>query len=134
MTLTCSSSASVWQQQVAVAELVPQVARREGLGIGVVEHRTPGNGFEHREVRCFGFVPAGDKTVDGAYAALRSDDRVRPSFCRMNRPSTDDTPVCNVISATATPRRMSAVTRASLNGRAALGISALPGLSAKTVS
>src|SRR6266540_3376723 len=47
--------------------------------------------------------------------------------------SSDDTPVCNVIGAKSTPSATSLVTRPALNGRPALGISALPGSVAKTV-
>ena len=41
--------------------------------------------------------------------------------------------MCNVIGAMATPWLTSWVTMAAVNGRAALGISALPGSVAKTV-
>ena len=47
--------------------------------------------------------------------------------------SGEATPVCRVIGAMATPRATSAVTRPVVNGRAALGISALPGTVANTV-
>jgi len=39
----------------------------------------------------------------------------------------EDTPQCSVIGAIVTPRAARSVTTAGLNGRAALGISALPG-------
>ena len=42
--------------------------------------------------------------------------------------SGDETPVCNVIGATSTPRATSAVISSGVNGRPALGISALPGV------
>ena len=47
--------------------------------------------------------------------------------------SSDDTPVCRVTGATATPAVTRSVTSRSVNGRPALGISALPGSRAKTV-
>ncbi len=46
--------------------------------------------------------------------------------------SGDDTPVCSVIGATATPRATSAQISSGVNGRPALGISALPGVVAYT--
>ncbi len=47
--------------------------------------------------------------------------------------SSDETPQCRVIGAKVTPRATRSVTTAGLNGRAALGISALPGRRPKTV-
>ena len=47
--------------------------------------------------------------------------------------SSDDTPVCSVIGATETPAVISEVTISVVNGRPALGISALPGSRANTV-
>ena len=47
--------------------------------------------------------------------------------------SSDDTPVCSVTGAISTPRAASSVTTAGVNGRLALGISALPGTRANTV-
>ena len=47
--------------------------------------------------------------------------------------SSDDTAQCNVMGATGMPRLTRSVTKAALNGRAALGISALPGSWANTV-
>jgi hypothetical protein len=47
--------------------------------------------------------------------------------------SSEDTPVCSVIGAAATPRLTSSVTSSLVNGRPALGISALPGWRANTV-
>ena len=47
--------------------------------------------------------------------------------------SSDETPQCKVIGANVTPRATRSVTTAGLNGRAALGISALPGWRPKTV-
>ena len=40
----------------------------------------------------------------------------------------EDTPVCSVIGATSTPRAVSRVISSRVNGRPALGISALPGV------
>ncbi len=47
--------------------------------------------------------------------------------------SSEETPVCRVIGVTSTPPATSEVTRSVLNGRPALGISALPGSRANTV-
>ncbi len=55
------------------------------------------------------------------------------SACGPSCASCDDTPVCRVIGAKTTPRDTSAATSSALNGRAALGISALPGQRAKIV-
>ena len=48
-------------------------------------------------------------------------------------PSSEDTPQCRVSGAISTPRETSSATTGRLNGRPALGISALPGSRAKTV-
>ncbi len=48
-------------------------------------------------------------------------------------PSSEDTPVSRVSGANVTPRATSRVTTSGVNGRLALGISALPGRVAKTV-
>ena len=47
--------------------------------------------------------------------------------------SSDATPACSVTVASSTPAEISSVTRSAVNGRAALGISALPGERANTV-
>ena len=47
--------------------------------------------------------------------------------------SSDETPVCSVTGATGTPAVARSVTSRSVNGRPALGISALPGWRANTV-
>jgi len=47
--------------------------------------------------------------------------------------SSDETPVCSVIGAISTPLAASSVTVRGVNGRLALGISALPGVLANTV-
>ena len=47
--------------------------------------------------------------------------------------SSDETPQCKVIGAITTPRETRSVTTDWLNGRPALGISALPGTRLKTV-
>jgi hypothetical protein len=46
--------------------------------------------------------------------------------------SSDDTPVCNTIGVTSTPLAIKRVTSSGVNGRPALGISALPGSRAYT--
>ena len=55
------------------------------------------------------------------------------SACGPSRASWEETPVCRVIGAKITPRATSLATSSALNGRAALGISALPGQRAKIV-
>ena len=55
------------------------------------------------------------------------------SACGPSWASWEETPVCRVIGAMITPRATSSATSSVLNGRAALGISALPGQSAKIV-
>jgi hypothetical protein len=47
--------------------------------------------------------------------------------------SSDETPVCSVTGAISTPLAASSVTTGGVNGRLALGISALPGTRANTV-
>ena len=55
------------------------------------------------------------------------------SGCGASPASCEETPVCSVIGASATPRETSRVTSPWVNGRPAEGISALPGRVAKTV-
>ena len=55
------------------------------------------------------------------------------SACGASPASCDDTPVCRVMGAKPTPRVTSRVTSSGVNGRPALGISALPGWAAKIV-
>ena len=55
------------------------------------------------------------------------------SACGASCASWDETPVCSVIGAKTTPRLTSWATSSALNGRAALGISALPGQRPKIV-
>ena len=55
------------------------------------------------------------------------------SGCGGSPASCEDTPVCRVIGAKAIPRLIRSVTSSVLNGRPALGISALPGCRANTV-
>ena len=66
-------------------------------------------------------------------SAAVAADTTYLSGCGSSRPSCDDTPVCSVTGAIITPSATSLVTRLCVNGRAALGISALPGTSPKTV-
>ena len=73
---------------------------------------------------------AGLGGVDG----LRGDGRdAKRSACGASPASCEDRPVCRVIGLTATPLLISRVTRSVVNGRAADGISALPGSMPKTV-
>jgi len=55
------------------------------------------------------------------------------SGCGPSPASCEDTPVCKVIGAISTPAETSLVTSSVLNGRPALGISALPGIRPNTV-
>ena len=55
------------------------------------------------------------------------------SACGASPASCDDTPVCRVIGAKTTPPVTNRATSSALNGRPALGISALPGCTAKMV-
>src|SRR3712207_2579814 len=59
------------EDQVAVAELVPEVAGVERLGVAVLEQLGAGDGLEQLQVRGLGLVPARDQPVDGPQAALR---------------------------------------------------------------
>ncbi len=67
------------QQQAAVAELVPQVARRLGLAVGGVDQRRPGHGLQQREVGRTRLVPAGDQAVDHAGRVLRPEHQAGPA-------------------------------------------------------
>ena len=65
-------------------------------------------------------------------AAVAAGTRKRSGYGGSPR-SSDETPVCSTIGATLTPRSRERVEHAAVNGRPALGISALPGSVAKTV-
>ena len=76
-------------------------------------------------------VPTATTRPPPARTALTSravaSDTSNRSGCGASPASCDDSPVCRVIGATATPRETSSVTRDRVNGRPAEGISALPG-------
>ena len=57
---------------------------------------------------------------------------LEPLGCGASPASWDETPVCRVIGAIWIPRATSVATRSEVNGRAADGISALPGRTPKT--
>jgi hypothetical protein len=65
-------------------------------------------------------------------AAVAAGTRKR-SGCGSSPASSEDTPVCRVTGASATPAVTNDVTSRSVKGRPALGISALPGSRPKTV-
>ena len=67
-----------------------------------------------------------------AAAAVAAGTRKRSGYGASPR-SSDDTPLWRTIGATAMPRAPRAFSTRSLNGRPALGISALPGSRANTV-
>src|SRR4051794_39862458 len=73
----------LWQDQVQVAELVPEVAMFECCAVGYFEMLDSGDGFQHRQVRGSRLVETGEQSTDGPNAALRCDDLVRPPFARM---------------------------------------------------
>ncbi len=66
-----------------VPEFVPEVAFLQCLAIGNVEMIKAGKGFQHREVRCAGFVEAGEQGVDCAQPSLWRDEQVCPAFTGM---------------------------------------------------
>src|ERR1700674_3402311 len=76
------------KDQVAVAELMPAVPRRQGLSVGALEKRPARDGLEHGEMRSRRLVPARDQAVDDASAARRGHDRVGPTLAGMD-PTTD---------------------------------------------
>ncbi len=65
-------------------------------------------------------------------SAVTAGTRKR-SACGASPASCEDSPVCRVMGVTPTPLLISRVTRSVVNGRAADGISALPGSMPKTV-
>ena len=76
--------AALREQQVAVAELVPQVTARVRCGVGPFERRPAGDRLEHQQVRRLGLVPAGEQPVDRAHAALGRDDELGPARRRVH--------------------------------------------------
>ena len=58
-----------WQDQVAVAELVPQVAVLERCLVGALEQVVAGDRLEHLQMRRLGLVPAGDQPSTAAARA-----------------------------------------------------------------
>src|SRR3954452_18381182 len=70
------------QDQVAVAELVPEVPARERLAVAGGQQGGPGDGLGHEEVRRLGLMPAGDEPVDRVHAALGRDDQAGPALAR----------------------------------------------------
>src|SRR5262249_56204985 len=75
-----SLSLELRKNQVAVAELVPEVSARERFAIAAFEQLLVGDGLQHLQVGRLGLVPARDEAVDDADPALRADDVVRPSL------------------------------------------------------
>src|SRR3954447_24115782 len=185
-------SAPSRQDEVHVAELVPEVAAQERRLVRALDQRLAAECAQQVEMGGLGLVPAGEQAVDGAHAALGRDDEARPALAggdapiggdhALERPddgrahradaapprpppppqappartrpapsrvastrravasgtrnhsgpgrspaSSEETPQCSTIGATAIPRATSAVITRSLSGRPALGISALPG-------
>jgi hypothetical protein len=72
------------------------------------------------------------RRVCATSAAVGSGTSKR-SGCGGSPASSEETPVCSTIGATAIPRVTRSVTSSVVNGRAALTISALPGVRASTV-
>ena len=64
------AASSSRQDQVDVAELVPQVALGERGLVGRLEQRPSGDRLEHGEVRRLRLVPSGEEPVDGAHRSL----------------------------------------------------------------
>jgi cytochrome P450 len=67
------------KDEVAVAELVPEVAAVERGGVRAGEQLGAGGRLEHPQVRRLGLVPAGDQPVDHPQASLRRDDQAGPA-------------------------------------------------------
>src|SRR2546423_1508339 len=74
------SALSSREQQVDVAEFVPEVLAGGGGFVCDVEELAAGDRLEHLQVRCLGFVPAGQETVDRGCAALGCDDHIGPAL------------------------------------------------------
>lgn len=62
-----------------VPELVPQVTLLQRNRIGALEEFSPGDRFEHGEVRRLRFVPTREQPVDGPDASIGGDDEVGPT-------------------------------------------------------
>ena len=76
------------QDQVDVAELVPEVAARRGSpAYARLEQRAAGDGLEHAQVGGLRLVPAGEQAVDRVHAALGRDDERRSSRRGVHAPS-----------------------------------------------
>src|SRR3954463_15239047 len=67
------------KDEMAVAELVPEVALGDRLAVAAVEEPGARGGLEQAQVRRLGLVPAREQGVDRAQPALGRDDEVGPS-------------------------------------------------------
>ena len=81
------------QDQVEIAELVPEVAALDGGSIRHLQVLPPGDRREHVQVRGFRLVKSRQQRVHHADAALRCDDEARPAPRRDRRvPRRSDSP------------------------------------------
>jgi hypothetical protein len=74
-----AASSSVRQEQHRVAELVPQVALGDRLGIGLLDERRTGQPLEQQQVAGLRGVQPGDQASDDADGTLRAEHEVGPA-------------------------------------------------------
>src|SRR6185437_3082191 len=74
------------QQQVEVAELVPEVAAGGRGGVAALDDVAAGDRADEVDVGGLGRVPAGQDAVDGADAAILVDHELGPAVARRHRP------------------------------------------------
>ena len=74
------SPISLWQDQVQVAELVPEVTLAQGLAIRGPEVLASGESLEHRQVARARLVQAGEHRAHGPDGALGRDDQPGPAL------------------------------------------------------
>src|SRR5439155_16797426 len=72
-------SGSVRQDQVQVAELVPEVAGVQRGTVDPLHVRAPGDRLEQNQVRRLRLMESGEQAVDDLDATLRGDDQVCPA-------------------------------------------------------
>src|SRR6266508_2096011 len=84
LTRLCASSSDILsgQQQMEVAEFVPEIVTVQSGLVGALQVTAPGDGLKHGQVRASRLVQAGEQTVNDPYTALSRDDYVCPAAAR----------------------------------------------------